>query len=449
MTIDAFAIVLALRQTRVKCIADLGALAKTNPILANTFSITMFSYARIPPLAGFYSKFYLFFAALGCGAYFLSPVAVVTSVIGRWAAGRLPRGLRDQFLRLKMQLTTVFDLAELIAGSNGFSDNIELMSQAYLKNRSSEIDIEVEDDTSIDDKDQPLPIFLKFVDVEYKVKISKVYSNNPVNAVVSKAVVVPQVPLQGNPLWRWRESRDAYALSGLKEEACSYWTSCGMAASSKKEAAHSALPRKRESSEKGRLSYGNVVGCAKQPIPLLRRLVTLEPRYTWLHERLKRKKEAFGGHKPSGLDTWTMGSLPQGPSFGTGPFPFPKWNSLLLSLDLCQTPLLLLPGGMIHSTSVTGAGEHFTKCALTASEIFEIQSEQHWVARIGRRGSMKAAVEIKDRDSRDDLLKDQMIHLFVRLGGLTRIGQIRGKEPIKERSDALSDAVHDAELPTS
>jgi NADH-ubiquinone oxidoreductase chain 2 len=33
----------------------------------------------------------LFFAALGCGAYFLAPVGVVTSVIGRWAAGRLPR----------------------------------------------------------------------------------------------------------------------------------------------------------------------------------------------------------------------------------------------------------------------------------------------------------------------------------------------------------------------
>lgn len=101
MTIDAFAIVSALRQTRVKYIADLGALAKTNPISAITFSITMFSYAGIPPLAGFCSKFYLFFAALGCGAYFLAPVGVVTSVIGCWAAGRLPRvsqfGDRRQF----------------------------------------------------------------------------------------------------------------------------------------------------------------------------------------------------------------------------------------------------------------------------------------------------------------------------------------------------------------
>jgi len=81
MTINVFAIVLALRQNHFKYIADLGALAKTNPILAITLSITMFSYAGIPPLAGFCSKFYLFFAALGCGAYLLALIGVVTSVI--------------------------------------------------------------------------------------------------------------------------------------------------------------------------------------------------------------------------------------------------------------------------------------------------------------------------------------------------------------------------------
>lgn len=82
MTINAFAIVLALRQNRIKYIADLGALAKSQPILAITFAITMFSYAGIPPLAGFTSKFALFFAALSSGAYFLASVGIITSVIG-------------------------------------------------------------------------------------------------------------------------------------------------------------------------------------------------------------------------------------------------------------------------------------------------------------------------------------------------------------------------------
>ncbi|KAM3359630.1 hypothetical protein P3S68_019341 [Capsicum galapagoense] len=88
-------------------------------------------------------------------------------------------------------------------GSNGFGHNIEFMSQAYLRNRSSEIDIEVEDDTSIADKDQPLPIFLKFVDIEYKVKISQASPNNLVKAVVSKVgfmtqddVLFPQLTIE-------------------------------------------------------------------------------------------------------------------------------------------------------------------------------------------------------------------------------------------------------------
>ena len=81
MTINIFAIVLALRQNRFKYISDLGALAKTNPILAITLSITMFSYAGIPPLAGFCSKFYLFFAALSSGAYLLALIGILTSVV--------------------------------------------------------------------------------------------------------------------------------------------------------------------------------------------------------------------------------------------------------------------------------------------------------------------------------------------------------------------------------
>ncbi|CAN4123561.1 unnamed protein product [Withania somnifera] len=382
--------------------------------------------------------------------------------------------------------------------------------------RSCEIDIEVEDDTSIADKDQPLPILFKFADVEYKVKISQASSNNPVKAVVSKVgfvtqddVLFPQLtveetfifaaflrlpskmsrhrsisggerkrtsigyeilvgpsfllldePTSGLDSSSVRKERvgSPFRLSsgpvgesildppagpksillflGLKEEvSATIGLLCGMEAVAKKEAAHSALPRKG-AVRKGDFKFN------------LETEPCLSP-FGSLQGKTKKKKEAFGGHKPSGLDTWTPGSFPQGPSFGTTLFLSKVEFLLAFPFDLCQTPLLLLPGGMIHSTSVTGAGEHFTKCALTASEIFEIQSEQHWVARIGRRGSMKAAVEIKDRDSRDDLFQDQMIHLFVRLGGLTRIGQIRGKEPIKERSDALSDAVHDAELPTS
>ncbi|KAK9689558.1 hypothetical protein RND81_09G066900 [Saponaria officinalis] len=73
-----------------------------------------------------------------------------------------------------------------IAGSNGFGHNIELMSQAYFRNRSSEINID--DDTS-PSFERPLPIFLKFEDVQYKVRNSQDSPGNAVRAVVSKVAL--------------------------------------------------------------------------------------------------------------------------------------------------------------------------------------------------------------------------------------------------------------------
>jgi len=85
MTLNVFAILLSLReqgkQIRVKYISDLGLLGQTNPLLALTFTLTLFSLAGIPPLAGFCSKFYIFFAALGSSLYSLAFIGVMASVL--------------------------------------------------------------------------------------------------------------------------------------------------------------------------------------------------------------------------------------------------------------------------------------------------------------------------------------------------------------------------------
>ncbi len=65
----------------LKYISDLGMLAKTNPVLAFTLTCTLFSMAGIPPLAGFCSKFYIFFAALSSSLYLLAFFGVLTSVV--------------------------------------------------------------------------------------------------------------------------------------------------------------------------------------------------------------------------------------------------------------------------------------------------------------------------------------------------------------------------------
>jgi proton-translocating NADH-quinone oxidoreductase chain N len=84
MNINLFAIILcSMRREytygiksvpRIKYITDLAFLAKTNPLLALTFTITMFSMAGIPPLAGFYSKAFLFFATMSSNLYVLAVV---------------------------------------------------------------------------------------------------------------------------------------------------------------------------------------------------------------------------------------------------------------------------------------------------------------------------------------------------------------------------------------
>ncbi|WJX31445.1 ABC transporter G member 26 [Trifolium repens] len=67
---------------------------------------------------------------------------------------------------------------------NDLDHNKEFMSKdAYLRNRCSEIDIEVEDSSF--NQNRPLPIYLKFEDVEFKVRNSQTGSN--MKTMVSKA----------------------------------------------------------------------------------------------------------------------------------------------------------------------------------------------------------------------------------------------------------------------
>ena len=53
-----------------------------NPLLALSLAITIFSFAGIPPLVGFFGKQMVLSAALDKGYIFLSLIAILTSVIG-------------------------------------------------------------------------------------------------------------------------------------------------------------------------------------------------------------------------------------------------------------------------------------------------------------------------------------------------------------------------------
>lgn len=54
---------------------------RQNPILALSMAICLFSMAGVPPLMGFFAKYAVLYAAIHNGFYFISLVAIVTSVI--------------------------------------------------------------------------------------------------------------------------------------------------------------------------------------------------------------------------------------------------------------------------------------------------------------------------------------------------------------------------------
>jgi NADH-quinone oxidoreductase subunit N len=86
MTLGTFAVILAMRRDGilVEQISDLAGLARTHPTMAFFFAVLMFSLAGIPPLAGFFAKFYVFLAAIKAGLYGLAVLGVLASVVGAY-----------------------------------------------------------------------------------------------------------------------------------------------------------------------------------------------------------------------------------------------------------------------------------------------------------------------------------------------------------------------------
>lgn len=83
MTLGVFACILSMR-TRDEDVEDIGSLAglaHTNLPMAAALGLLLFSLAGIPPLAGFFAKFYVFAAAIKAQLYPLAIIGVLASVV--------------------------------------------------------------------------------------------------------------------------------------------------------------------------------------------------------------------------------------------------------------------------------------------------------------------------------------------------------------------------------
>ena len=83
MNIGAFACILLMKRSGkyVEDINELSGISKNHPLVSLGLLIILFSLAGIPPLAGFFAKFYVFMAVIESGMYTLAIIGLITTVI--------------------------------------------------------------------------------------------------------------------------------------------------------------------------------------------------------------------------------------------------------------------------------------------------------------------------------------------------------------------------------
>ncbi|MGI9521647.1 MAG: NADH-quinone oxidoreductase subunit NuoN [Hyphomicrobiaceae bacterium] len=121
MTLGTFACIISMRrnETAVEDISELSGLSRTNLPLALGMLILMFSLAGIPPLVGFFAKYYVFLAAIEAGLYPLAVVGVLASVVGAYYYLRIVKLMffdeaRDPFQPIRLGPGMVIGISAVV-----------------------------------------------------------------------------------------------------------------------------------------------------------------------------------------------------------------------------------------------------------------------------------------------------------------------------------------------
>ena len=121
MNLGFFSCLLMLKRndTYYESIDDLSGLSKNHPILSLCLLVQLFSLAGIPPLAGFFAKFYIFIAVIEQSMYFLAIVGLLATVVSAFYYLRIIKVIyfdksNDEFdknnslsLKLTLSITTI------------------------------------------------------------------------------------------------------------------------------------------------------------------------------------------------------------------------------------------------------------------------------------------------------------------------------------------------------
>ena len=122
-TLGVFAIIMAMRLKEggnVENIDDLAGLSTTKPVMAVVLTALMFSLAGVPPLAGFFGKYFVFLAAIDAKLYTLAIIGIVSSVVACFYYLRVIKVMwfdepTVEFSRVAGELRFVFGISGLFA----------------------------------------------------------------------------------------------------------------------------------------------------------------------------------------------------------------------------------------------------------------------------------------------------------------------------------------------
>lgn len=108
MNAGTWAVILGMRRDgrALENIGDLAGLGRTDPGRAMWLAIFMFSMAGIPPLAGFWGKYFIFAAAVQSGLWTLAVIGVLTSVVGSFYYIRIVKLMYFDDAQLSLDVAT-------------------------------------------------------------------------------------------------------------------------------------------------------------------------------------------------------------------------------------------------------------------------------------------------------------------------------------------------------
>jgi len=121
--IGVFVCILSMRrgEEMVEKISDLAGIARLRPGFAFALAMLMFSLAGIPPLAGFFAKWYVFLAAIQAGLYPLAVIGVVASVVGAYYYLRIVKIMYFEEVGVALESKMELRLAAILTASTAFT----------------------------------------------------------------------------------------------------------------------------------------------------------------------------------------------------------------------------------------------------------------------------------------------------------------------------------------